>query len=325
MIRRKFIKKTSSLIALTAFGKPVKSMAPLQSKGQQNYSIIDTHQHLWDIEQFQLKWPVPPIDGQNFLMPEYDKATKGLNIIKSIYMEVDVPQHLRREEALFALDICRNPNNRTVKAVICADPSDSDFRSFMADFVGNEHIMGIRCRFTSVEAMLSSTSISNLQWLAGQGMSFDLGIGPSWLGEAEKLVKACPETIFILNHCGNADPVAFFPDTVRKPRPPKCDAALWQADISKLGSYPNVYCKISGIVAHVRDYKLSAELLKVPINHCLEAFAADKVLFASDWPVCRYNMSLKNWVNTLKQIVRSRPIVEQKKLFHDNAVKLYNL
>lgn len=310
---------------MTSLAPSVKGMEFLNLKEDQGYPIIDTHQHLWDMERFKLKWPVPPIDNQNFLIPEYNKAVEGLNFVKSIYMEVDVPPMLRRDEALFALDICKDPNNTTIKAVICGDPSKSDFKEFMWEFIGNNYIMGVRCRFKSTDEMLSPESMANLRWLGSEGLSFDLGIRPQWLSAAENLVKACPETIFILNHCGNADPVAFFPNRIKRPRPAKCDAVEWKKNMSKLGTYKNIYCKISGIVSHVRDFTLSAELLEIPINHCLEAFGPDKVLFASDWPVCRYNMSLKGWVNILKEIVKSRPFEEQKKLFHDNAANLYQV
>lgn len=326
MVRRKFLKQIS-IATLAASTTLIQKNWGFSFKGnqQQTYPIIDTHQHLWDIKRLKLIWPKHPIEGQDFLIPEYNKATAGLNFVKSIYMEVDVPIHLRREEAMFALEICKDPNNRTVKAVICANPAASDFRTFLSEFIGNEYIRGVRCRFKSISEMNSSKSIKNLKWLGKQGLSFDLGISPLWLAASEKLVKSCPDTIFILNHCGNADPVAFFPENVEKPRPPKCDADVFKKDIEMLSSYKNVFCKISGIVAHVPNYELTAKHLEVPINHCIDSFGEDRVVFASDWPVCNYNMELKNWVNVLKEILANRPVEVQKKIFHDNAVKLYDV
>ncbi|RRQ49614.1 hypothetical protein DZC72_03170 [Maribacter algicola] len=325
MKRRKFLKKTSNFALATALTPNTHAMELLSLQKDLNIPIIDTHQHLWDINRFKLKWPVPPIDNQSFLIPEYKKAVEVLNFVKSIYMEVDVPSHQRREEAIFAQEICKDPDNNTLKAVICANPSEASFRVFMKEFIGNRYIKGVRCRFASVGDMVSSTTIANLQWLGDQGLSFDLGILPAWLGEAENLVKACPETTFILNHCGNADPIAFFPNNVKRPRPPRCDAKAWKRNILNLGSYSNIYCKISGIISHVREFELSAELLRIPVEHCLDSFDDDKVIFASDWPVCLYNMSLEKWVNTLKTIVKSRTVIQQRKLFHDNAAYLYKV
>ncbi|MGB3149370.1 MAG: amidohydrolase family protein [Maribacter sp.] len=325
MVRRKFIKKASGVVAGIVLTSSIRAWASTSEVQNQDFPIIDTHQHLWDIERLKLEWPIPPIDNRDFLIPEYKKATAGFNFVKSIYMEVDVPPKLRRDEALFALEICKDSSNNTVKAVICANPAESDFRDFLSEFIGNEFIRGVRCRFDTVSEMTSTKSISNLQWLGKQGLSFDLGIRPEWLGASELLVKACPDTIFILNHCGNADPVAFFLDSDERPRPPKCDPVQWKKDIALLGSYQNIYCKISGIVSHVPNFELNSRHLRVPINHCIDSFGEDKIIFAGDWPVCLYNMTLKKWVKTLKEIVEDRPLVIQKKLFHDNAAFLYGI
>jgi L-fuconolactonase len=48
-------------------------------------------------------------------------------------------------------------------------------------------------------------------------------------------------------------------------------------------------------------------------------------MFGGDWPVCTLAATYKEWVDSLKQVVKSRSEEEQKKLFHDNAVRFYGL
>ncbi|MDO8994646.1 MAG: amidohydrolase family protein, partial [Daejeonella sp.] len=72
-------------------------------------------------------------------------------------------------------------------------------------------------------------------------------------------------------------------------------------------------------------YPKSAETLAPGINHCLNIFGSKRVMFASDWPWCLKDSELENWVNILKEFVKNRPYKEQKRLFHDNAVKFYNI
>ena len=62
-----------------------------------------------------------------------------------------------------------------------------------------------------------------------------------------------------------------------------------------------------------RAYDLYSRLLK------------DRVIFAGDWPVCTLTAPFGGWLNALKEIVRQRPVSFQKKLFHDNAVRFYEL
>src|SRR3989442_1677831 len=70
--------------------------------------IVDTHQHLWDLKQFKLPWvrDGSPL-ARDFVMSDYLEATRGLNVVKSVYMEVDVDPAQQAAEAEFVSDICR--------------------------------------------------------------------------------------------------------------------------------------------------------------------------------------------------------------------------
>ena len=57
------------------------------------------------------------------------------------------------------------------------------------------------------------------------------------------------------------------------------------------------------------------------------AFGAERLMFGSDWPVCTLRASFRQWVGALKEIVQgmNMSLADQKKLFHDNAVRFYGL
>mgnify|MGYP000866031768 CR=1 FL=1 len=57
----------------------------------------------------------------------------------------------------------------------------------------------------------------------------------------------------------------------------------------------------------------------------VEAFGEDRVMFAGDWPVCLLRSSFENWVQALKEVVKDQSPAFRKKLFHDNALKFYDL
>jgi L-fuconolactonase len=194
----------------------------------------------------------------------------------------------------------------------------------MESFEGNEYLKGIRYFFKSAREIIEPKVIDNIRLLGDMGFSFDLGIPPKWLPMGTRLVDECPGTPFVLNHCGTADPVAFFPKG-RQPREPEHDRDQWIRDMASIARRPNVICKISGIVAHVPGYPLTAADLAPIIDHCLDQFGPDRVVFAGDWPVVLRNMSLAKWIQTLKEVVATRPLEEQRKLFHDNAEIFYGL
>src|SRR3954453_22617599 len=81
--------------------------------------IVDTHQHLWDLKQFRLPW----LSGQeklnhNFLMEDYYAATAGLNVVKTVYMEVDLEPGQQVQEAEYVIETCRRDDNPMAAGVI---------------------------------------------------------------------------------------------------------------------------------------------------------------------------------------------------------------
>jgi predicted TIM-barrel fold metal-dependent hydrolase len=155
-------------------------------------------------------------------------------------------------------------------------------------------------------------------------MSLDFTISPAWLPSVAELIKKCPGTRFLVNHCGNVDPRAFLnPATISGK--PNHDANEWIAAMKTVAENKNVVCKISGIISVSSGYTKSAETLAPGINHCLNIFGPNRVMFASDWPWCLKSNSLEEWVVILKEIVKNRSHKEQKKLFHNNAIKFYNI
>jgi L-fuconolactonase len=154
--------------------------------------------------------------------------------------------------------------------------------------------------------------IDGIRLLGKSGLSFDLCMRPAELGDAAKLVDACPDTSFILDHCGNA--------SVRTK-----DLSGWKADIGRLAERKNVVCKVSGIVASAAPDPWTADDLAPIVNHVLDQFGSDRVVFGGDWPVCTLAATYRQWVEALHAIVTDRPHAVQKKLFHDNAIQVYRL
>jgi predicted TIM-barrel fold metal-dependent hydrolase len=212
-----------------------------------------------------------------------------------------------------------------VGAVIRADPTVPEFEYEIRSLATNPYLKGIRYSFKSTEEILLPRVIENIRLLGALGLSFDLNLRPQWLHVGNQLLGECQGTNFILNHCGNPDPIAFFPEEKEAPREPQHDREQWYKEMEHLAQRTNIICKISGIVDNVGNYPLSAADLEPIIDHCLEIFGPDRVIFAGDWPVCLRNMPLARWIETLKEVVASRSLTDQRKLFHDNAAAFYGV
>lgn len=320
MNRKRFLTAASVITIASANSGALFNLAFAGSS--KRIPIIDTHQHLVDVKRFGETWSRPPIPG-NYGIEEYKKATKGLNFVKAVYMEVAVAKENRHKEALYALELCKDPSNPTVAAIIKADLYDPDFETYMSQFKGSPYIKGIRGSFNSIDDILNDQVIKNVRILGNMNMSLDFSVGTAWLSKMGELVKACPGTNFLINHCGNVDPRGFIDASVHGKA--DHDINLWIRDMKTLASYPNVLCKISGVATRAKGLEPNAKNLGPAINQCLDIFGPDRVMFAADWPWCLDATDVNSWVKTLKTVVAERPYIDQKKLFHDNAIQFYKI
>jgi predicted TIM-barrel fold metal-dependent hydrolase len=285
--------------------------------------IVDTHQHLWDLTKFRLPWLGK--DGElsrNFVTKDYLEAAAGLNIVKAVYMEVDVTEDQKDLEAEHLIALAKQPDQPTVAAVVGCRPSSPDFAAYAKRYRDNKVIKGFRQVLQS--GKFDEQFVKNLQLLGELDKSFDLCLPAKEIGETIKVVDQCPDTRFILDHCGNADVKAFLPAKRRGDAEPSHDVAAWKRSIEQLAKRERVICKISGIIAGVPK-EWSADDLAPIINHCLDAFGPKRVVFGSDWPVCLKGATLQQWVAALKEIIKSRPQAEQRQLLAENAIKFYRL
>jgi L-fuconolactonase len=330
--RRDFLKSTaaSSLLMATGAALPqVSSGAVEPSKESPMSPIIDPHQHLWDLKRFRLPWT----DGnekltKNFLIPEYMKAIEGTGIERALYMEVGMALDQQVAEAEWLIDLCENQNTITQAGVIAGQPFEDEFTGYVDRFSKYPCIKGVRHLLQIPESpqgmCLEKGYQKGVQYAGDHGLRFDICIRPTELSDAITLAKSCPETQFILDHCGNADPAAFG-HAEKYGREPQHTAEQWKRDIEGLSKQPNVVCKISGIIARVVPNAWSADDLAPIVDHCLESFGPERVIFASDWPVCTLGAPLKAWVAALREIVAERPVKEQAQLFSENSKRIYSL
>jgi len=336
--RREFVRETATAALAAAVLKPLcaANAAEKEKKAVPEpdaLPIVDTHQHLWDLRKLRLPWLKSAGHlNRNHLMSDYLKAAEGLGVVKTVYMEVAVADDDLVKEAEYVIDLCRRKDNPMVAAVIGGRPAAEDFREYITRFKDSPYIKGVRHILPGGKQQglwAESALVKSIRLLGELGMSFDLCMPPQRLPDAAKLVDACPDTRFVLDHCGNADPLAFRRPaggkTDAKTRPPHHDPQQWHRDIAALAKRKQVVCKISGIIAQADKDHWKPEDLAPIINHCLEVFGPDRVIFASDWPVCTRVASLRQWVDALEQVIAGRPETERRKLLHDNAVKFYGL
>ena len=321
MNRRQFLATSASVVAAT-------SCTSLSQNKKQSIPIVDTHQHLWNLDRFTLAWldEAPPILNRSFHLGDYLMATKGLNISKAIYLEVDVIPSHQNDEARYVTEISKDTKHPTVAGVISGRPENEGFKKYIDQYKDNKHIKGLRRLMETTPSgfCLQPQFIHSVAYLGELNKHFEITIQPTQLNDALSLVKRCSNTRFVIDHCGTADPKAFLSEKKQGGAIPMHEADQWKADMSRLADQSNTVCKISGIVAHAPNGWTTEHLAPI-VNHCLDEFGPDRVMFGGDWPVCLLGARYGEWVNALNEIVSNRPEEERQKLFHQNGTRTYQL
>ena len=277
--------------------------------------IVDTHQHLWDLNLFHYSWldSLPQL-SRSFRMPDYLQAAQELEIVKSVHLEADVDEPFMVDETRHLIALAEQPGNPLEGVVACGRPESETFRKYLDKIAGHKKLKGIRrvLHTQPDEVGQGRTFIHNVAALSSYGLSFDICVLARQLPIAIDLVAKCPDTQFVLDHCG-------------VPRVKEKDLDPWRAHIAEIAKAPNVACKISGLVAYADPKTWNPEDLRPFVDHAIATFGWDRVLFGSDWPVCTLSASFAEWVRALQAITLPAGEANQKKLFHDNAVRVYRL
>lgn len=276
--------------------------------------IVDSHVHIWDLSKIRPPWMTGSGLDSPARWPEYREAAAGLEVAKAVYLEIDVAPADHPLEARLAIELCRDPSNPFVAAVIGGRPADEGFDAYIEPLAKDPAVKGIRQVLhgsTPAGTCLQPAFVRGVRKLGELGLSFDICMRHEDLPDAAKLIEAAPGTAFVLDHCGNP--------------PVYGDLSTWKKDIDRIAKFPNVVGKVSGLVSQAKDRSWSDDDLAPVVLHMLGAFGPDRVLYGSDWPVCTLGAPMGAWAASLRRIVADRPEAERRKLWHDNAVKAYRL
>lgn len=242
---------------------------------------IDTHQHLIYPEHFNYDWTAgfPALAGRPFRVDDYVSAAEGLGISQSIFMEVDVPEDQSTSETAFFCKLAEDPTSRIAGVIAACRPENDDIAAQL-EATAHSRLLGYRRVLHTQPVELSTTSLfrQNVARIGEAGLTFDICALPDQLATAAALIDACPDTQFILDHCG-IPPIA------------SGDLSWWRDQVRKISRRPNLACKISGIIAYAAS-EITAETLRPVVEQAIDCFGWDRVLWGSDWPVCNLTSGL---------------------------------
>jgi L-fuconolactonase len=283
-----------------------------------DFPIVDSHVHLWDPARFRIPWlDASPRLNRVFGLAEYAEHTAGVDVEAIVYLEVDLAPEYKLLEAQWVAELARH--EPLIQGIVASAPLEygEQARAFLEALVAidQQRIKGVR-RLLQNEPdptfCLQPRFVEGVRLLPEYGLSFDLCIYHPQLAGAIELVRRCPQTSFILDHIG-------------KPAIRSGQLDPWREQIRELASLPNVVCKVSGVVTEANHEHWTIDDLRPYVEHVLDTFGEDRVLYGGDWPVVLNASSYRRWVDALDQLTAHLPDTARRKLWRDTAKRVYRL
>ncbi|WP_374398363.1 amidohydrolase [Tabrizicola sp.] len=276
--------------------------------------LIDTHQHLIWRDRLGYGWTagIPALAEGDFTPEDYQAQTRGQGIIGTIFMECGVDDADYQAEARYvATRIGRDGMLGQIAS--CRPETDAGFDAWLEE-CGGLQVKGFRRILHVVpdEMSQSASFRANLRKIGRQGLPFDMCFLARQLGIAEALARACDGQQLVLDHCGVPDIAGGAFDD-------------WAKGIDRLAVLPHVSVKLSGISAYAAPGTASVELLRPWVDHVLDRFGADRVVWGSDWPVVLLGAGLLPWIEMTRNLLAGLSAGEQSAVGAGNARRIYRV
>ena len=149
--------------------------------------------------------------------------------------------------------------------------------------------------------------------LAERGLPCDLMVTCRQLAETRELLLEVPGLTAVINHGG-------------RPSVMTGELEPWATDMRAIARDTTAYCKVSGLVERASQ-EWTAESVRPWVELLLEAFGAERLIFASNWPVMTIMGTYVGWWEALQDILAVAGVssADRDALLGGTAAKVYRL
>lgn len=287
---------------------------PMETAAMQDLppGILDTHHHLWKVSRGDYFWMTPDLPiARDFMPDDLAPLLRQAGVTRTILVQAAETE----AETDFLLEIAATCD---FVAGVCGwlDLDSAEFPSRLEHYMANPLWKSVRPMLQDLvpdDWVLRPRVLRNLEVMARAGARFEVLTKPPQLPHAIEAIRRTPGLKAVINHISKPDIAGggFEP---------------WASEIAGLRDFPDVYCKLSGMVTEAGADWTPADL-EPYVAHVLDVFGPDRVMFGSDWPVALLAASsYGDVVNALRTVVG--PVLDadgHRKLFHDNGARFYGL
>jgi L-fuconolactonase len=273
---------------------------------------IDSHQHFWLYDDKEYGWIG---DDMKILKKNYLPEDFHLLLHKSGFegcLVVEARQSL--EESRWLLHLA--DSNDFIKGVVgWVDLCSRDVKRQLLEFASHPKFVGVRHVIHDERDdnfILRDDFMNGIQGLKEYELVYEILIFPRHLKNTIRFVERFHDQKFVLDHIG-------------KPNIRSHNISPWREDIRELASFPNVFCKLSGMVTEA-DWKVWKENdFKEYLDILVEAFGTERLMIGSDWPVCLLAGNYSDIMKIVPNYFSKFTETENNNIMGLNAMRVYNI
>ena len=275
---------------------------------------IDSHQHFWQLgKPFDYGWLAAPNLAEirrDFLPEDLEPLIRAERIGRTIFVQT---QH-DVEENRWVLELAEH--HPFIAGVVgWVDLASKDCERQLLEFRQSPRFVGVRHIVQDEpddDFLVRDAIIRGLKVLEKHGVPFDLLLYVKHLHHIPTLARAMPDLPMVIDH-------------LAKPRIKHHSQEDWLPGFREASTYPNVYCKLSGMVTEADWNNWKSDDLRPYVHHAMDFFGPDRLMFGSDWPVCELAATYEEVHEALVDAIGPISKTERHAIFGGTAARFYGI
>jgi L-fuconolactonase len=272
---------------------------------------LDAHQHYWCYDRARDTWMTDEMSQlrRDYLPPELEVHLAAHRFDGTVAVQADQSER----ETLFLLGLAEH--YASIRAVVgWIDLCAGDLPQRLREYCEFERFRGVRhiAQAEPDDFLCQEDVVRGIGRLHEFELTYDILIYAHQLPAALALAERLPDQPFVVDH-------------LAKPRIRDGIMRPWAEQMRELAGYPNVWCKVSGLVTEADWQRWRPEELHPYLDVVFEAFGTDRLMFGSDWPVCLLAGSYRQVVELVESYAAHLSPAERDALFGGNAARFYGV
>jgi|SRR5215472_8102267 len=275
-------------------------------------AVIDSHQHFWEVGRFDYPWLSPDLGVlyRDYLPVDLEPVLKRNGVGRTVLVQAS--NSLSETRWLLSL---ADRFEFIAGVVGWVDLTSPEAGQQLAEFKTQPKFRGVR-HLVESEAddnwLAQESVLKGLRMLSDRGVSYDLLVQTRHLPQVKTVARACPDLLLVIDHMA---------------KPPIQSGQLqpWARALREAADFPNVWCKLSGLVTEANLTSWQPEDLRPFVEVALECFGPRRMIFGSDHPVCLRAAEYDRVLGTFQTLLADLSEADRNAVFRENAIAFYRL